>query len=350
MLVFFLIILAVLLYLLQRYLYFRIWRKGISVSIGFDRDRINEGEDNSVTETITNTSLLPLNCITLRYTLLRLCSPLSDTGGKREIVSRGSVGIRRKKIREYSIDNLRRGYYTVSEGKITGRDIFSTTEYECLFTSHSSFYVFPKKIDSLSFDLCYRELLGTVLSKRRKNEDPFELRGIRNYRITDSMKNINWKASAKNGSLVVNEHDYTTDEGASIVLDLRKGTEEEKERLISYASTVSSRFLSRGIAVSLYTNVRSSRDGRRTTGGKGSGAGHGNALDESLALIKSEAVIDETPRRMLEDMTERNSSLLLITHTLSSVSDAEGYDGVLCFRAEERSTSLTIIETEGFDE
>ena len=350
MLVFFLIILAVLLYLLQRYLYFRIWRKGISVSVGFERDRINEGEDNSVTETMTNTSLLPLNCITLRYTLLRLCSPLSDPEGKKEIVCRTSVGVRRRKTRKYSIGNLKRGFYTVSEGKVTGKDIFSSTEYECRFTSHSSFYVFPRKIDSLSFDLCYRELLGMVLSKRRKNEDPFELRGIRDYRTTDSMKNINWKASAKNGSLVVNEHDYTTDEGASIVLDLGKGTDEEKERLISYASTISSRFLSRGIAVSLYTNVRSSRDGRRITGGKGSGAGHGGTLDESLALIKSEAVIDDSPKKMLDDMREKNSSLLLITHTLSSVSDAEGYDGVLCFRAEERSGAMTIIETEGADE
>ena len=48
MLVFFLIILAVLLYLLQRYLYFRIWKKGITVSVDFERDRINEGEDNTV--------------------------------------------------------------------------------------------------------------------------------------------------------------------------------------------------------------------------------------------------------------------------------------------------------------
>ena len=47
-------------------------------------------------------------------------------------------------------------------------------------------------------------MLGEQESRRKYLEDPFAFASIRDYTMQDPMKNINWKASAKTGDLMVN--------------------------------------------------------------------------------------------------------------------------------------------------
>lgn len=345
MLVFFFLFLAVILFLLQRQLYFRIWRKKLSLSVSFSDERTTEGECNGVIERVENRSILPINVIFIKYTILRSCSPFSGGEGRKEISFKIGIGGRKIKERRYSLEGLKRGLYTISPVEASGHDIFLSTEYDNIFHSPSSFFVYPRRVDTPSFDIACRTLLGIVLSRRRRNEDPFELRGIRDYMTHDSLRSVNWKASAKTGELKVNEHDWTTDEGASIVLDLRTGTDEEKEKLISYASTVAERFLKRGISTSVVSNARSSRDGRRIISGSGSGRSHINTIDEALALIKTTAVSPETPRDLLSLIREVNTTLLLVTRTPDE--DAELFDAVICIEEGRRLQKPAVIEVGG---
>ncbi len=347
MLVFFFLFLALNLFLLQRRLYYRLWKKRLSVSVSFADERTQEGAGNTVVERVENRSIIPIHVLFIKYTLLRSYSPLSDGGGRREVTFKGGIGGRKIKERRYTIEGLRRGFYTISTIEASGHDIFLSTEYESTFHSLSSFFVFPRRTESRSFDLAYRELLGTILSKRRKNEDPFELRGIRDYMTHDSMRIVNWKASAKTGQLKVNEHDWTTDEGAAVVLDLRRGTEEEKETLISYAATIAERFLRRGINTSVITNARSSRDGTRIVSGSGSGRAHVNTIDEVLALIKITAVTHETPQDLLALFHPDNTTLLLITRTPEENEGCELFDAVICIESGKGAEGTTLIEVGG---
>lgn len=347
MLVFFFVLLAFSMFLLQRLLFFRIWRRYLSVSVSFEFPRTEEGESNTVIERMENRSFFPVHVIFVKYSLLRSYSPLSDDSGRKEISFKGGIGGRKIRERRYSIDGLRRGYYTVSRIDASGHDIFLSAEYENHFYPQASFFVFPKRIDTAEFDLSYREILGVVLTRRRKNEDPFELRGIRDYMTSDSMKSINWKAAAKTGELKVNEHDWTIDEGASIILDLRNGTEDEKETMISYAATIIERFLRRGINTSLVSNARSSRDGSRIRTDRGCGYGHGTTIDESLALIKTATVTNETPSVLLSLIETVNTSFLLVTRTLESEDECSGYDCVICFDSKVVKSDARIIEIGG---
>ncbi len=347
MLVFFFLLLALILFLLQRRLYYRIWRKKLQVSVSFEDERTIEGDGNTVIERVENRSIIPIHVIFMKYTLLRSYSPLFDGGGRREVTVKGGIGGRKIKERKYTIEGLRRGLYTISEVEATGHDIFLSTEYDSKFYPPSFFFVFPRRADTRSFDLAYRELLGTILSKRRKNEDPFELRGIRDYMSHDSLRSVNWKASAKTGSFKVNEHDWTTDEGAAIVLDLRGGSEEEKETLISYAATIAERFLRRGINTCVITNARSSRDGRRIYSGFGSGREHINTIDEALALIKITAVTAETPGELLSLFSPDNTSLLLITRTPGENEGCDQFDAVICIEGEMKAEGTTVIKVGG---
>ncbi len=347
--VFLFLFLAVILFLLQRWLYFRLWRKDLSVCVSFDQTRTVEGEGNTVIERIENRSFFPVHVMFVKYTLLRSYSPLSDDSGRKEISFKGGIGGRRIRERRYRIEGLKRGYYTVSRIDASGYDIFLFTEYENNFFSQSSFFVYPKRIDDISFDLAYREVLGLVLSKRRREEDPFSLRGIRDYMTSDSMKSVNWKASAKTAALKVNEHDWTTDEGASLVLDLRFGTEKEKEMLISFAATIAGRFLKRGISTSLVSNARSSRDGSRIRTDRGSGPGHGFTIDEALSLIKTETVSDESPEELLSHIETKNTSLLLLTKSLASIEECRSFDAVICLDAETERSDVRVIGIGGVE-
>ena len=49
--------------------------------------------------------------------------------------------------------------------------------------------------------------------------DPFCFSGIRDYRPSDPMHQINWKASAKGQGLLVNQFDATTDIRMKLILD-----------------------------------------------------------------------------------------------------------------------------------
>jgi uncharacterized protein (DUF58 family) len=89
--------------------------------------------------------------------------------------------------------------------------------------------------------LCER-LLGNLQCAKRLYEDPFSFRTIRNYTFDDPMKTINWKASAKTGSLMVNTFDSVQSQKAMIFLDVEDGgilkQEDLVEEGISIAATI----------------------------------------------------------------------------------------------------------------
>jgi uncharacterized protein (DUF58 family) len=95
-------------------------------------------------------------------------------------------------------------------------------------------------------------------------EDPFAFRGIREYTMTDPMKTINWKASAKAGGLMVNTFDSTLTERVMIYLDLQDEGIIRHERLIeegiSVAASVAEKLIARGMEVGLAVNVSEETD------------------------------------------------------------------------------------------
>ena len=131
-------------------------------------------------------------------------------------------------------------------------------------------------------------------------EDPFEIKAIRPYFPTDSMRVVNWKASAKTGSLKVNQYEWTTDESVMVILDLSKGEEEEKETLIKYVSSFCSLMLKRGVSLSLVSNGRHYEDGNRVKVDEGSGIGHIDSIDRALSAVKVFSSQDSSSRFLNE--------------------------------------------------
>jgi len=97
-----------------------------------------------------------------------------------------------------------------------------------------------------------------MLTKRNLYEDPFELRGIREYQPFDSMRSINWKATAKTGHFMVNQKNYTSPKTVRIFMNL---TDErlikridDLEEAIRIGAGLAKYLLEQGIKVAFYCN------------------------------------------------------------------------------------------------
>lgn len=345
MIVFWLILAAALLFFGQRRVFARNWRRRLSMHVSFDTDAVAAGEDVTVTEHLENRKLLPLPMLRCGYTLLRNFEQYRTPD--RQPVRLGwciAVPALRSVSRKHTLHGLRRGVYSISDGTLTGQDLFYSLRDTTQFLSFSRLTVWPEKLDTQTLSVPYRRLLGAVLTRRATQEDPFELRSIRPYEMYDSMRMINWKATAKTGELKVNQNDYTTDEALCLILDMEHGDNALREQAISVVSSLAERFLQRGVHVSVVANGRSCIGGREIRVASGSGAAHLRVIDDNLAQLKVGAMPTRPVTALLEALREEGVNALCV---LVSAGDSQelctAFDA-LC--SKDRGCFLQLSETE----
>jgi len=117
------------------------------------------------------------------------------------------------------IQTMVRGKFHVGPVKIKGSDPLNFFPWEKTFPLYSSVVVYPAG-HSLSLLLSEGERGGSVQSPSIIYEDRNQLKGIRDYRAGDPLKRINWKASARTGTLKTMEYSNTLDAPLLILLDI----------------------------------------------------------------------------------------------------------------------------------
>lgn len=307
MLILWIFLAAALLVLLQRGIYMKFWSRKLLLRISFASSAIEAGEPVVVNERIENRKLLPLPVFSYEYVLARNFLVLTETGGKRKRVKIKLALPPRRAVRNQTrIEGLPRGIYALSDIVLSAGDLFATFRGKLSVDSVTQLTVYPEKIPATKLALPFRSMLGTVLTRRLSLEDPFQLRGIRQYEIYDSMRDINWKASAKTGELKVNQHEYTTDEALILLLDLETGTEDQRETVLSLASSLCQLFLRRGVSVALQTNGRSCFSAHPVRVRAGGGISHQTTVDEALAEIKLTASVLKPFADFLREIPEQD--------------------------------------------
>ena len=278
---------ALLLFFGQRMLYKHRWFQMLKVSICFDSPTITEGETVTLTERFENRKLLPLPYFSYRYIVNRNYAVVREArGGDAEVQRRIALPARRSVRCRTRLNGLTRGVYGLTDVTVSAADLLYTVHPYEQVRSPARLIVYPRKLPVQKLSLPCQQLLGDVLTRRYAQEDPFQLRGIRQYEIYDSMRNVNWKASARTGELKVNQHEYTTNEALLILLDLGAGTEPQREKLISLASSLSRFFLHRGVMVALLSNMRSCVTGAAVRVLPGGSLRQQTVIDTALAQIK----------------------------------------------------------------
>lgn len=305
---------ACLLYILQDYLYQKFWDKKLTVNISFSKEAAVEGEELQLVETITNRKPLPLPILQVKFKTTKnfefldhVNAKVSDYYYRNDMLS---VMMYQKITKTMPFICSKRGYYTVDRMDMIFSNLFLTSEQVMFSDLDICLYVYPKPIDNPRLDITFRKMLGTVLTKRFINEDPFEFRNIREYQSYDSIKAINWKASAKTNSLMVNVHDYTSSQQVKIFINVESETiwvyEDLLEESIRIASALSTAFINQGIAVSICTNAKDIITKSCQYVPAGSGGSHIKTIKETLARID----LSQTPASFITTLREElmNSS------------------------------------------
>ena len=262
MIIFVLLLGALIIFLLQRILYAKLWNKGLDIRIEFEGRAAYETEKGSLTEVVTNRNFLPLPFIHAKFMVGSGLSfgdreniATTDKNYKNDIFS---VLFYQRVRRRLNFVALKRGYYRIDNADLVASDLFYTRSMVAAFPQDTAFYVYPRRIDLSRLDQPLRKMIGDMTSRTFLYPDPFEFKGLRNYTISDPMNTINWKASAKTGELMVNLYDSTTTRRIVILLDL----EDELlirhlplfEESIRLAAGLSEKLLSEGFPVKMICN------------------------------------------------------------------------------------------------
>ena len=138
MLVFALPILLVFLFVLERILYGRLWKRGLESDVRFSSTIVRSGEGVEISEKCVNNSLLPLTSLSLEWNLERQFSPFTVDGKPFSSSTLFSLPGRRMVEHRKEIGSLKRGIYTISGCRITTTDLFSLDEHSLTFSSNTS--------------------------------------------------------------------------------------------------------------------------------------------------------------------------------------------------------------------
>jgi len=207
--------------LIQSLIYRRRGLKKLSYSRSYYPERVFEGETVTMTERISNAKFLPMPWVRVESILspnLRYVAPHKENDQEEKNTVYGehnaifSIAPYSSVVRRYTMLCEKRGYYALRAVNITCQEIFgigNTTSRE--EDIHAAVTVYPRIADMRELSDLSRSLMGDVVVRRWIAEDPFMLRGTREYTPDDPMSRINWKASARTGSFMVNENDYTAD-------------------------------------------------------------------------------------------------------------------------------------------
>lgn len=256
------LLMAAVLYMVQRWIYMKFWARGLEVNIRFEGREIFEGERGRLVETITNGKRLPLPMIKCKFQTSRnLMFDNSTVNQSTDNYYRNDVftlGGREKLTRTIAFTAAKRGLYNITSAELVGTDMFFTLQTVLMKKLYDEVYVLPRPFNTNEFKNSLQWINGEIKSKCHLIEDPFEFRGIREYQPYDSMKSINWKATAKTGELRVNMRDFTSQKVVRIFLNLEdmgiiKRTEAQ-EAAIKVAAGLVKSFTEEDMEFALYSN------------------------------------------------------------------------------------------------
>lgn len=297
-------------WILQYIVYQRCWYRQLDVTIEFADQYALEGDTSCLRETIANGKRLPLPALEVRLAMSRNLvfsgearenSSISDQNYKRDIFS--FFG-RQTVIRRLPFVCGKRGFYRITKSDVVGYDLFYRHSYYQEREQDTQFYVYPGPVDAGRLRLVCQAVSGMVVTQDRQYPDPFEFSGIREYNPTDPMNRINWKASARTGGLMVNQHDSTTSVKVTVVLDVEDSNilkyEELTEESIRIASSLAARLVRSGMELDITGNaVASGEDGAYPEGiaeASARAAGNDRRAEDAAMDLRTEEISGASTR------------------------------------------------------
>lgn len=307
-------------YLIQRVVYEKNWKKGLHVSVSFEHRAVTEGCETVLFEVVSNRKWMILPTLKVMFKTDKGLHfdkeenmKVTDYCYKCDIFSLLPY---QKIVRRHKVACAKRGLYDVKDLDLTAGDIWFSGEYYSICENRARLYVFPAKADLNRIDAPYEQIMGNIQTRKYLQEDPFAFAGIREYQSYDSMKSINWKISAKNSTYMVNVHDATASQAICFLFNADQDTiwhhDDLLEEGIRIISTLAEQFLEQGIPVQFITNGKDKITKESLHLRAGSGEAHGEMLDEQLARIDLTLEAERFHERMEEICSRKRENILYV--------------------------------------
>lgn len=239
-------------YLLGNY-----WNSRIMQSVTFKRDFNDHafpGETIQVKLELKNKSRFPAIWFHIQELVPTDIAAAKSIQRIVSISSRGNVKI------DYSLSPKRRGYYRVGPTQFSSGDLLGLIDTKPRENTPQFLTVYPKVYPISKFKIPSRSPLGNLKHEQPIFEDPSRPIGKRDYRSGDSLRRIDWKASASAGKMQVKIFEPSIALESIIFLNLNSEEYLLKSRFfatelaISVAASIANWMIAQKQAVGLITN------------------------------------------------------------------------------------------------
>ena len=227
--------------------------KGVKVSRQFN-DHAFWGEKIPITITLRNTNRIGLPWLQVRESVAVDLMIQQSTNQVLNLRGRETISL------IYNVQARRRGYYKIGPMQLKTSDLFGLFPDQNKVLEADYLTIYPRITPLTQLGLPSRLPFGTIGSKQRLFEDPARPMGVRNYRSGDSLRQINWKASAHTRNLLVRTNEPAISLETAVLLNLHledyiwRDPHGTVEWAIELAASLSAHLIQERQSIGLITN------------------------------------------------------------------------------------------------
>ncbi len=234
----------------------------------FSEHRATFGEVITLSLAVENAKLLPLPWLEIQdsvpRTLLIAGQEFHNTASKESstLECLFSPSWYERITRQYSVHCTTRGVHTFGPTILRSGDAFGFLSREMELANRQYVLVYPLVLPLASFNLPSRHPFGERRARQRLLEDPSQAIGVRDYAYGDSLRRVNWKATARTTQLQSKIYETTTTHSLVIFLNAVARTDsyygiypDLQELAICAAASVADWGINQGYAVGLHSNA-----------------------------------------------------------------------------------------------
>lgn len=233
---------CLLLILIVSGIYSRSVKKNLSIYVKCDNNELIAGQENNIIIEANNDSIFPMPYVEIKNSLI---SEVLDKYRGDTV----SININSRKFIKKKINFLIRGEYKFGSTTCVVSDIFGIFTWKELYKQRGNIKVYPKIYPLKNIVINGANLKEYSIKNRKElnrgSESLETIKNIREYKVGDSYRRINWKVTAKHGKLFVKEYESSESPRIHVFLDLReeafknvKSGEKEEETVEFFLSLV----------------------------------------------------------------------------------------------------------------
>jgi uncharacterized protein (DUF58 family) len=249
----------------------RLWAHYALERVEYDRTlsdrRVFFGDTIVLNTRLANNKILPLPWVHVQdevpedMSFLKHKTTPAHRHGKAILYSFSSLSWYNRLIRQYSVQCLKRGYFTFGPAIIRSGDLFGFFHKETIDKKLDYLLVYPRVVPLEDLGIPSKAIFGDLRVRRHLFDDPVRVVTTREYAPGDPLKHIHWKATARLRQLQSRVFEPTTTVDLAMFLDVRTveapiwgRVEQLLETGVIVVASIANHAVGKGYRTGLYVN------------------------------------------------------------------------------------------------